>query len=233
MIINPQAFSYLLPLNGRLVATDRAHRLELALLAHRPLGQLPQGQVQAVPVVRVVFQSISGKIERSFLSMTEREIPHGWLISICGSIRSRRINQGKKQGFELPRYAAAMQIPSVFLCFIPWCVKIQDQDRGRRRRSAPPFFSTLSKLWQRLQTNFPDLELFCHHHHHKPKVLPDSDALGFQVVPSLIHLVQSLLERGGIFGSVQVRQQLLATRSQGHKVLPLAVEFTLQVLQGQ
>ncbi len=51
-------FCYLLLLDGGLIPSNGSHGLQLRLLPHRPLGQLPQRQVQAVPVLGIVLQTI-------------------------------------------------------------------------------------------------------------------------------------------------------------------------------
>ena len=59
-------YSHLLLFDGCIVAPYRPHGLQLGLLGHRPLGQLAEGEVEGVPVVGIVLQSISEK--RIFVS---------------------------------------------------------------------------------------------------------------------------------------------------------------------
>jgi hypothetical protein len=47
--------------NGGFVAAHGSHGFELSLFLDGPLGQLPQRQEQSVPVIRIVFKSISVK----------------------------------------------------------------------------------------------------------------------------------------------------------------------------
>lgn len=47
--------------NGGFVAAHGSHGFELRLFLDGPLGQLPQRQEQGVPVIRIVFKSISVK----------------------------------------------------------------------------------------------------------------------------------------------------------------------------
>ena len=61
--------------------------------------------------------------------------------------------------------------------------------------------------------------------------VPDGDALGLEVVPPLVHLLQPPLQRSRVLIPVQVGQQLPAVRSQGQEVFALSVDLSLQVLE--
>ena len=62
-------------------------------------------------------------------------------------------------------------------------------------------------------------------------VLPDGNTLGLEVVPPLVHLLESPLERSRVLVPVQVGQQLPPVGCQRQKVLALSVDLALQVLQ--
>ncbi len=51
--------------NGGFVAAHGSHGFELRLFLDGPLGQLPQRQEQGVPVIRIVFKSISVKKQKN------------------------------------------------------------------------------------------------------------------------------------------------------------------------
>ena len=60
----------------------------------------------------------------------------------------------------------------------------------------------------------------------KQKV-PDSDALGFEKVPSLVHFFQPLLNYSGVFLSVYLTEYFSSSGGQRQVVLAFSVHFNL------
>ena len=62
---------------------------------------------------------------------------------------------------------------------------------------------------------------------------PDCNALGFEVAPALVHLLQPVAEQGGVLLGVQAADQLLAGAVQTEVHVAVLLYLILQVLPGK